>query len=119
MRRGRDGPGGRHYLCNWAASGTVLGQARFCSDSDGLPRLAGSEQQPVPRYETRESRFHQGLLRRPSPGTGCHRYGLSWQVVPDVMDWLFKDAESPGAQLEAMLKMKKIDLAALKRAHDG
>ena len=49
------------------------------------------------------------------------RYGLSWQVTPSFMDSLFKDAQSPSAQraMEAMLNMKKIDIAALRRAHDG
>lgn len=49
------------------------------------------------------------------------RYGASWQVVPSVMDELFADASSPGAQraMEAMLRMKKIDIAELRRAHDG
>jgi predicted 3-demethylubiquinone-9 3-methyltransferase (glyoxalase superfamily) len=49
------------------------------------------------------------------------RYGLSWQIVPSIMDELFADAESPGAQraMEAMLRMKKLDIDALRRAHDG
>ena len=49
------------------------------------------------------------------------RYGLSWQVVPSSMDAMFKDENSAGAQraMEAMLKMKKIDIGALKRAHAG
>jgi predicted 3-demethylubiquinone-9 3-methyltransferase (glyoxalase superfamily) len=49
------------------------------------------------------------------------RYGLSWQVIPADMDELFADPESPGAQraMEAMLQMKKIDVTALRRAHDG
>jgi len=49
------------------------------------------------------------------------RYGVSWQVVPNVMDELFRDEKSPGTQraMEAMLRMKKIDIAALRRAHDG
>jgi predicted 3-demethylubiquinone-9 3-methyltransferase (glyoxalase superfamily) len=49
------------------------------------------------------------------------RYGLSWQIVPTIMDELFADAESPGAQraMEAMLGMKKLDIAELRRAHDG
>jgi predicted 3-demethylubiquinone-9 3-methyltransferase (glyoxalase superfamily) len=49
------------------------------------------------------------------------RYGLSWQVVPNDIDDMFKDAESPGAQraMTAMLKMKKIDLAELRRARQG
>ncbi len=49
------------------------------------------------------------------------RYGASWQVGPNVMDELFEDGESPAAQraMEAMLRMKKIDIAELRRAHDA
>ena len=49
------------------------------------------------------------------------RYGLSWQVGSPDMDALFADATSPAAQrtMEAMLEMKKLDIAALRRAHDG
>ncbi|HET7463414.1 MAG TPA: VOC family protein [Longimicrobium sp.] len=49
------------------------------------------------------------------------RYGVSWQVVPREMGELFKDAGSAGAQraMQAMLRMKKLDLAELRRAHDG
>jgi predicted 3-demethylubiquinone-9 3-methyltransferase (glyoxalase superfamily) len=49
------------------------------------------------------------------------RYGLSWQVVPSNMDELFKHDGSPGAEraMEAMLRMKKIDIAELRRAYEG
>jgi predicted 3-demethylubiquinone-9 3-methyltransferase (glyoxalase superfamily) len=49
------------------------------------------------------------------------RYGVSWQVVPNRMEELFKDEESPGAKraMAAMLRMKKLDIAELRRAHDG
>ena len=49
------------------------------------------------------------------------RYGLSWQIIPDTMDELFTNENSPGTQraMEAMLTMKKIDLAAIRRAHEG
>ena len=49
------------------------------------------------------------------------RYGLSWQIVPADVDELFADENSPGAQraMEALLKMKKIDIAALHEAHDS
>ena len=49
------------------------------------------------------------------------RYGLSWQIVPAMMDELFKEEQSPGAQraMEAMLRMKKLDIAALRRAYNG
>ena len=49
------------------------------------------------------------------------RYGVSWQVVPKEMDKLLGESPSPGTEraMEAMLKMKKIDIAALRRAYDS
>ena len=49
------------------------------------------------------------------------RYGLSWQVVPDVMLEMLqsKDAEKSKRAVATMLKMKKLDIAALKQAYDG
>ena len=49
------------------------------------------------------------------------KYGLSWQVVPTIMAELFKDEKSAKAQrvMEAMLPMKKLDIAALKKAAAG
>jgi predicted 3-demethylubiquinone-9 3-methyltransferase (glyoxalase superfamily) len=48
------------------------------------------------------------------------RYGVSWQVVPTILRDMLKDADRARAKrvAEAMLKMKKIDVAALKRAYD-
>src|SRR5215217_7881302 len=47
------------------------------------------------------------------------RYGLSWQVVPAGMEEIMADAESPAAKraMNAMLKMKKLDLAELRAAY--
>lgn len=49
------------------------------------------------------------------------KYGLSWQVIPKEMSELFKDHTSAGYQrvMTAMLQMKKLDIAELKRAYDG
>ncbi len=49
------------------------------------------------------------------------RFGLSWQVVPTGMEELFSDLDKSRAEraMQAMLKMKKIDLAALRAAADG
>ncbi|HUF66875.1 MAG TPA: VOC family protein [Gemmatimonadaceae bacterium] len=49
------------------------------------------------------------------------RYGLSWQVVPPMEEFFGGDENSPGAAraMEAMLKMKKIDIAELRRAAAG
>jgi predicted 3-demethylubiquinone-9 3-methyltransferase (glyoxalase superfamily) len=46
------------------------------------------------------------------------RYGVSWQIVPTIMEELFngKDMAKQELAMSAMLKMKKIDLATLKNA---
>jgi predicted 3-demethylubiquinone-9 3-methyltransferase (glyoxalase superfamily) len=49
------------------------------------------------------------------------RWGLSWQVVPTRLHELFADPDPNRARraTEAMLKMGKLDVAALERAADG
>lgn len=49
------------------------------------------------------------------------KFGLSWQVVPAGMQEMLSDPGSKAASraMSAMLGMKKIDLAALKRAYEG
>ncbi len=51
------------------------------------------------------------------------KYGLSWQIVPaqELLAELFGDPSSPGSQraTNAMLQMKKLDIAELKKAYAG
>jgi predicted 3-demethylubiquinone-9 3-methyltransferase (glyoxalase superfamily) len=49
------------------------------------------------------------------------KYGVSWQVVPTVLpDMLMgPDPAKAGRVMEAMLPMKKLDIAKLKRAYAG
>jgi predicted 3-demethylubiquinone-9 3-methyltransferase (glyoxalase superfamily) len=49
------------------------------------------------------------------------KYGLSWQIVPTVMDEMLKDQDKKRmAQVtEAFLKMKKFDIKELEKAYDG
>ena len=48
------------------------------------------------------------------------KYGLSWQVVPDKLIELMldKDPKKAGNVMQAMLKMKKIDIGLLQAAYD-
>jgi predicted 3-demethylubiquinone-9 3-methyltransferase (glyoxalase superfamily) len=47
------------------------------------------------------------------------RYGLSWQVVPAALGEMLNDPDPAKAKrvMAAMLKMKKIDIAELKKAY--
>ena len=49
------------------------------------------------------------------------KFGLSWQVDPTVLGEMLSDPDPRKSQrvMKAMLKMSKIDIAALKRAYDG
>ena len=49
------------------------------------------------------------------------RFGVSWQVVPRGMAEMLRDPGSQGAQraMTAVLRMKKLDIAELKRAYAG
>jgi predicted 3-demethylubiquinone-9 3-methyltransferase (glyoxalase superfamily) len=47
------------------------------------------------------------------------RFGLSWQIVPEVLGQMLSDSHSgnSSAAIQAMLKMKKLDIAGLQRAY--
>ena len=49
------------------------------------------------------------------------RYGVSWQVVPRILDDMLADSNVARAKraAEAMLQMVKIDIAKLKAAYEG
>ena len=49
------------------------------------------------------------------------KYGLSWQIIPTILGKLMsdKDSKKAGAAVQAMLKMKKLDIKGLQKAFDG
>ena len=49
------------------------------------------------------------------------KFGVSWQVAPTMLEDMLGDPQSPRSQraMNAMLKMKKLDIAALKQAYAG
>ena len=49
------------------------------------------------------------------------KFGLSWQVVPKILPKLLMDADTSKSQraMQALLQMKKLDIAGLQRAFDG
>ena len=49
------------------------------------------------------------------------KFGLSWQVNPKILSRMLADGDRQKAKraMEAMLKMKKLDIAELQRAYDG
>ncbi len=49
------------------------------------------------------------------------KFGLSWQIVPNILVGLLQAEDAAGANraMQALLQMKKIDIAALQKAYDG
>jgi predicted 3-demethylubiquinone-9 3-methyltransferase (glyoxalase superfamily) len=48
------------------------------------------------------------------------KFGLSWQITPTIMGELYEGSpEQSNRVMNAMLQMKKLDIAKLKAAYDG
>ena len=49
------------------------------------------------------------------------RFGVSWQVVPRQLNEMLESSDRAAARraMEAMLKMKKLDVAKLREAFEG
>jgi predicted 3-demethylubiquinone-9 3-methyltransferase (glyoxalase superfamily) len=102
---------------------------------DGKPFLAlnGRREQGftdacsfVVTCETQEDIDHYwNALTRGGEESQCgwlkDRYGVSWQIVPRAMDALLggPDPTAAGRAMQAMLGMRKLDIAALERARKG
>jgi predicted 3-demethylubiquinone-9 3-methyltransferase (glyoxalase superfamily) len=73
-------------------------------------------QQEVDHYWTRLS--EGGDPNAQQCGWLKDRYGVSWQVVPRVLSELIGDPDpaKSGKVMEALLRMKKLDIAGLERA---
>ncbi len=69
--------------------------------------------------------FYWGKLSAVPEAEQCgwlkDKFGFSWQIVPTVMKEMMqnKDAEKLARVTEAFLKMKKFDIAELKKAYEG
>lgn len=70
-------------------------------------------------------RYWDGLIAGGGQESQCgwlkDRFGLSWQIVPTVLQELVSDPDPAKARraTEAMLGMGRLDIAALKAAHAG
>jgi predicted 3-demethylubiquinone-9 3-methyltransferase (glyoxalase superfamily) len=92
--------GGPHFKFNEAVSFVVHCQTQDEVDFYWEKLSAGG------------SDFHCGWLK--------DKFGLSWQIVPTVLPELLSDPDRGKAQrvINAILKMKKLDIRELKQAYD-
>jgi len=49
------------------------------------------------------------------------KYGLSWQIVPEILPQMLADPDPKKAKrvMDAMMKMKKLEIVGLKKAYEG
>lgn len=66
-------------------------------------------------------RLLEGGGRPDQCGWLVDRFGVSWQIVPSVLNELLRDPDGEKANrvMQAMLQMVKLDIAELQRASEG
>jgi predicted 3-demethylubiquinone-9 3-methyltransferase (glyoxalase superfamily) len=117
----RDTPSGD---CD-VVSFTLMGQAFMAISAGPLFKFNESISFQV-RCDTQEEidRYSNKLSAVPQAeqcGWLKDKYGLSWQIVPSVMDDMMRDKDPKRIDrvTQAFLKMKRFDIAELKRAYAG
>ncbi len=79
----------------------------------------------VPCDTQEEIDYYWGKLSADPKAEQCgwlkDKYGLSWQIVPTVMNEMMRDKDQKKISrvTKAFLKMKKFDIDALRRAYEG
>lgn len=124
QRSPSDGPiaKGKVMGCTWQLDG------REYLSFDGGPDFKFSQAfslMVMCKTQDEVDRYWAKLLEGGGEEVACgwltDRFGVSWQIVPEVMLQMLSDRESGNsdAAFQAMLKMKKLDIAELERAYRG
>ncbi len=115
------GPEGEVMLVMWTLDGYeytgVNGGPLFTFDEAISVQIDCADQAEVDYYWQRLAEGGQESMC----GWLKDKFGLSWQVIPSEMGVVLSDPD-PGrrnAAMQAMLQMRKIDIAALKAAADA
>ena len=117
---GGPGPAGTAMTVNFVLDGqeyTALNGGPSFSFSDGISLFVNCETQA--EVDKLWDKLSEG--GQPGPcGWLKDKFGVSWQIIPSILGQLLGDKNPAKAQaaMQAMLQMSKIDIAALKRAHD-
>lgn len=99
---------------------TALNGGPYFKFSEAISFQIGCEtQEEVDYYWERLAKG--GPVEAQQCGWVKDKYGVSWQVVPVILPKLLADLDKGKSQraMQAMLQMKKLEIAALQRAFDG
>ena len=126
LRYGKGEGPDREGTVKWA-SFTLEDQGFAVMDSALDHKFAFSEANSfLVRCESQEEIDHFWSKLAPSPEAGqcgwvTDRYGITWQVVPDILDTLLadKDKRKVARVVDAFVKMKKFVIEDLEKAYKG
>jgi 2-polyprenyl-6-hydroxyphenyl methylase/3-demethylubiquinone-9 3-methyltransferase len=105
---------------------TVLGLS--CVGLNGGPQFRHSEAfsfQVITDDQEETDRYWNAIVGNGGKESQCgwckDRWGLSWQIIPRALTAALADADRAAAKrgMEAMMKMTKIDIAAIEAARSG
>jgi len=105
---------------------TVIGIP--CLGLNGGPAFKHSEAfsfQVATADQAETDRYWNAIVGNGGEESACgwckDKWGLSWQITPIALTKAFTDPDRAAAKraFDAMMKMKKIDIAAIERAHRG
>jgi predicted 3-demethylubiquinone-9 3-methyltransferase (glyoxalase superfamily) len=104
---------------------TLAGQELLILNGGPIFKLSEATSFMIDCKDQKEVDFYWNKLAKGGQEMPCgwvkDRFGLTWQVVPSMMSkWMTdKNPKKAQATMRAMLAMKKLDIAKLKKAHDG
>jgi len=118
----RNGPDGAAFVVSFELDGqavTALNGGPIFSLTEAFSFSVDCEDQAEVDY------YWERLLADGGEESQCgwlkDKFGLSWQIVPRALGELMADPDPVKSQrvMQAMLKMVKLDVAGLQRAHAG
>ena len=118
----RNGPDGAAFVVSFEIDGqavTALNGGPIFSLTEAFSFSVDCEDQAEVDY------YWERLLADGGEESQCgwlkDKFGLSWQIVPRALGELMADPDPVKSQrvMQAMLKMVKLDVAGLQRAHAG
>jgi predicted 3-demethylubiquinone-9 3-methyltransferase (glyoxalase superfamily) len=104
---------------------TLMGQAFTALNGGPMFHFNEAISFQVPVETQAEANHYADVLSSVPEAEQCgwvkDRFGVSWQIVPRQLTRLISDADPVRARraFEAMMEMKRIDIAALERAAGG
>jgi predicted 3-demethylubiquinone-9 3-methyltransferase (glyoxalase superfamily) len=125
LQAASDFPGGRQG-CELTVAFTVLGQAFI--GLNGGPAFKPTEAvsfQVMTDDQAETDRYWDAIVGNGGSESQCgwckDRWGFSWQIVPRALMAALKDPDRAAAKraMEAMMSMRRIDIARIEAARDG